>query len=95
VGHLHNNAMQIAAESGLFTAAAYLFLLGLFFARALTGLQREPPGERSALLAASFLAGVALSVAGLFEYNFGDKEVLMATLPLLALPFSRALCGDR
>jgi O-antigen ligase len=95
VGHLHNNAMQIAAESGLFAAAAYLFLLGLFFARVLAGLRRETSRERSTLMAASLLAGVALSVAGLFEYNFGDKEVLMATLPLLALPFSRAFSDDR
>ncbi len=39
--------------------------------------------------ASSFLSVTALSIAGLFEYNFGDKEVLMATLPLLALPFCR------
>jgi hypothetical protein len=43
------------------------------------------------IAAAAFLAVAAVSVAGLFEYNFGDKEVLMATLPLLALPFSRGM----
>jgi hypothetical protein len=50
------------------------------------------------IAAAAFLAVAAASVAGLFEYNFGDKEVLMATLPLLALPFSRAMsrgAGER
>ncbi|MDQ5871376.1 MAG: O-antigen ligase family protein [Acidobacteriota bacterium] len=46
-------------------------------------------GGQTLVAAASFLAITALSIAGLFEYNFGDKEVLMATLPLLALPFCR------
>jgi hypothetical protein len=46
------------------------------------------------IAAAAFLAVAAGSVAGLFEYNFGDKEVLMATLPLIALPFSRGMQRD-
>ncbi len=48
-----------------------------------------PAGGQILIAAAAFLAVTALSVAGLFEYNFGDTEVLMATLPLLALPFCR------
>jgi O-antigen ligase len=46
-------------------------------------------GDPTLAASAAFLAVTALSIAGLFEYNFGDKEVLMATLPLLALPFGR------
>ena len=30
----------------------------------------------------------ALFVAGLFEYNFGDVEVLMPTLVVASLPFA-------
>jgi O-antigen ligase len=48
-------------------------------------------GDQTLVAAAAFLAVVAASVAGLFEYNFGDKEVLMAILPLLALPFCRGM----
>jgi O-antigen ligase len=98
VPHLHDNLIQIAAASGLFAAAAYLALLVLFFLRVAALLRRNvdltPAGDqthRSLIAAAAFLAVVAASVAGLFEYNFGDKEVLMATLPLLALPFSRGM----
>lgn len=91
VPHLHDNVLQIAAASGVFAAGAYLALLALFFARAgrLLRVERDPGPGLSA--SAAFLAVAAVSVAGLFEYNFGDKEVLMATLPLLALPFSRAM----
>ena len=102
VPHLHDNVIQIAAASGLFAAAAYLALLALFFARVANLLHTRrganadltPAGDqtlRAVIAAAAFLAVAAGTVAGLFEYNFGDKEILMATLPLLALPFSRGM----
>ncbi|HEV8610443.1 MAG TPA: O-antigen ligase family protein [Thermoanaerobaculia bacterium] len=99
VPHLHDNVLQIAAASGVFAAGAYLALLALFFART-GGLLRGSDPRRgsdphSLIASAAFLAVVAASVAGLFEYNFGDKEVLMATLPLLALPFSPAMADSR
>jgi O-antigen ligase len=86
VPHLHNNVLQIAAASGVFAAATYLALLALFFLRTVRAIRAD---RKEVVAAASFLAVTALSIAGLFEYNFGDKEVLMATLPLLALPFCR------
>jgi O-antigen ligase len=91
VPHLHDNVLQIAAASGVFAAGAYLALLALFFARAGRLLRVERAPDRGLIAAAAFLGVAAVSVAGLFEYNFGDKEVLMATLPLLALPFCRGM----
>lgn len=97
VPHLHDNVLQIAAANGVFAAATYLAILVLFFARTGRLLRRAEPAtgsrRRSIVAAATFLAVGAVSAAGLFEYNFGDKEVLMATLLLLALPFSRAMTG--
>ncbi|HSS44523.1 MAG TPA: O-antigen ligase family protein [Thermoanaerobaculia bacterium] len=90
VPHLHNNTLQVAAQSGLFAAAAYLALMGLFFARTIHLLRREDRPDRAALLAGALLAGTALFVAGFFEYNWGDTEVEMATLLVLAVPFSRS-----
>lgn len=101
VPHLHNNVLQIGAASGVFAAATYLALLALFFVRTvrLLSVARRrrgnvgltPGGDQALVSTAAFLAVTAVSVAGLFEYNFGDKEVLMATLPLLALPFCRRI----
>ena len=94
VPHLHDNVIQIAAANGLFAAAAYLGIVGLFLARAIALVRRRDGPERASLWAGALLAGAAISVAGLFEYNFGDTEVEMATLIVLALPFSRAAgCG--
>lgn len=90
VPHLHNNVIQIAAANGLFAAAAYLVLIGFFLARTAALARRGDGPDRAALWCGALLAGAALTVAGLFEYNFGDTEVEMATLLVFAVPFSGA-----
>ncbi len=90
VPHLHDNVIQIAAANGLFAAAAYLVLVGFFLARAAALARRGDGPDRAALWAGALLAGAALTVAGFFEYNFGDTEVEMATLLVFAVPFSGA-----
>src|SRR5205814_8266271 len=92
---------QLASATRSFAAAASSGRLALSCARAGRLLRRNvdptPCGAQSLVAAAAFLGVAAVSVAGLFEYNFGDKEVLMATLLLLALPFSRGMTesGER
>ena len=93
VPHLHNNTLQIAAANGLFAAAAYLAMVGMFLARTIVLLRRERRPAWAALWAGALLAGAALTVAGLFEYNFGDTEVEMATLLVFGIPFSKAAQG--
>ncbi len=95
VPHLHDNVIQLAAANGLFAAAAYLAIVGLFLARAIALVRRGDDPERAALWTGALLAGAAITVAGLFEYNFGDTEVEMATLVILAVPFSRAASPGR
>jgi O-antigen ligase len=90
VPHLHNNLLQIAAANGIFAALAYLALMALFFVRTVRLLAREQRPLPAALLAGALMAGVALFVAGFFEYNWGDTEVEMATLLVMAVSFSEA-----
>jgi O-antigen ligase len=94
VPHLHNNTLQLAAQSGLPAAAAYVALVAVVLAAAIRKLRRETRPERAALLAGALLAVIALTIAGFFEYNFGDTEVEMATLLVMAMPFSTALVSD-
>ena len=88
-GHLHNSAVQIAAERGLPALFAWLWIWVVFFRegwRILTRAEREAPVRR-ALVCAS-LAGVGgFLVAGLFEHNFGDAEVATVVLALMAQPW--------
>jgi putative inorganic carbon (hco3(-)) transporter len=94
VPHLHNNVLQIAASSGLPAAAAYLALVGIFLFGTVSRMRRETDPARRALLAGALLAVAAITVAGLFEYNFGDTEVEMATLLVMAIPFAKAFPAD-
>ena len=85
--HLHNNFVQIAAEYGLITLAAWLWLIGkivMDLARLLT----EVRGEEKIFVQGALAVVASLLIAGLFEYNFGDSEVLMVFLILITLPFA-------
>jgi O-antigen ligase len=93
VPHLHNNVIQIAAAHGVFAAAAYVAIVAAFLVRAVRGLRAETEPLRAAVWAGALLAGTALTAFGLFEYNFGDTEVEIATLLVFALPFSAAARG--
>lgn len=92
LSHLHNNVVQIAAERGLAGLGWWLAIWGLFLWRGWQIYRRlKPPGSRigyAQALAAGSLACVAgFLVAGLFEYNFGDSEIITLLYFVMALPF--------
>jgi O-antigen ligase len=83
--HLHNVPLQIAAERGIPALLIWLwFVLTLlrdfFRARHAT---RVP-----SVVTAGLACTVAMLAAGMFEYNFGDSEVLMLFLVLVTLPYA-------
>jgi len=80
--HLHNNLLQIAAERGLPALALWLW----FIVALCRDLQKRfVPGSQRFLSAAALATVAALLTAGLFEYNFGDSEVLMLFLIIVTL----------
>jgi putative inorganic carbon (HCO3(-)) transporter len=79
--HLHNNAIQIWAERGILGLTAYLLFLALFIRECL--LARAGPARMWSDVGIAI--AVALTVAGLFEFNFGDTEVFYLTLNLFAM----------
>jgi hypothetical protein len=85
--HLHDNALQIAAERGLPCLAWWLWLVAAAMGDAWREARRGPYGTGWGAVAALALLA-ALMVAGLFEYNFGDSEILMFTLLVTALPYA-------
>jgi O-antigen ligase len=82
VPHLHNNFVQLWAERGVMAAAAYLLLFGMLALRCFRD-SRSPHG--SGLARAGLATTIALFVSGVFEFNFGDSEVLMTFLDVSAL----------
>ena len=82
--HAHNNFLQIAAEAGLFTLAAFalLFATGLRFG--LDGVHgRAPPAPTTA--AGAWGGIVGFLVGGLTQYTFGDGEVVLGMWCVLAV----------
>jgi O-antigen ligase len=85
-GHLHNNILQIAAERGLLCLAAFLWLIFAIYADLISMLKRAREETRwVALSALAALTGFV--VAGFFEYNFGDSEVLLLLLFVVSIPY--------
>ena len=82
--HLHNDPLQIAAERGLPALALWLWFI-VAVSRDVW-LRYSANGPERFLAAAGLATVVALLTAGLFEYNFGDSEVLMLFLIVVTLP---------
>lgn len=91
--HLHNNFIQIAAERGLPALFAWLGFIVWAFLSLFQLLKKKGPVLKP-LTVAALAALAALLTAGLFEYNFGDSEIIMLFLYILSLPFILARIRD-
>jgi O-antigen ligase len=91
VPHLHNNLLQIAAERGIPAAVVWLwFIAVIFFSTA--GMARASGIEPWLRITVTAACGsvAALFSAGMFEFNFGDTEVIILFLLIIAIPFGIA-----
>jgi putative inorganic carbon (HCO3(-)) transporter len=96
--HMHNNVLQIAAETGIPGLILWLwFMVRLAWdaARCFRHANARSPSagaeaNREALMAsAAALAGwIAIMIAGVAEYNFGDSEVLTLFLFVSCAPYA-------
>lgn len=90
--HLHSNVVQIAAERGILGLVAWCAMWIAFLVKAARIYIALPPGRADprALVAGSLAAVVGFLVAGLFEYSFGDSEVIGLVWVVAAFPFALA-----
>jgi O-antigen ligase len=95
--HMHNNFLQIAAERGIPGLLIWSWFMGSLGWGAWRGFRQAgglsaagESADNEALVTSTAALGAwaALLVAGLFEYNFGDSEVLTLFLFMSAAPFS-------
>jgi O-antigen ligase len=89
-GHLHSNPIHLAAERGLPALAAWIWIWLAFFCQGVKRLRLQLSKEgwtaRAEMGSAGMAAVAAFLTAGLFEYNFGDSEVVMMVYWLMAFP---------
>ncbi len=88
--HLHNTPLQIAVERGVVGLMLWFWIFIAFFVRVLAIWVRLPADavHDRALVAGCTAAIAAFVIAGLFEYNFGDTEVLLVAMSTMALPLA-------
>jgi len=94
-GHLHSVPIQIAASMGIAGLVAFALLYGSLFVAAARGVRPlvRRGGTDAALRAGATAALAGFLVAGLFEWNFGDEELLYPLFILVGLAWA-ARAGD-
>jgi O-antigen ligase len=84
-GHMHNIFLHVAVTLGAPGLAAFVWLLTAMFVIVGRNLRLDLPPPERALAAGSLGALAGFIVNGLFDWNFGDAEVLTLMLIIVGL----------
>ena len=89
-GHLHNIYLQYAAERGIPTMLTMLWMLILILYDCCRRAWRLPPGrtDQKFVLHGTAAVVIATMIAGCFEYNLGDSEVLTMFLVVVGCAYA-------
>jgi O-antigen ligase len=96
-GHFHNIFVQVAAARGILGLAAFVYLLWAMGAAILRGRRAAQSVSpfANALATGAFGAYLGFILSGLFEWNFGDSEVIMVVYFLVGLAIAITRCSER
>jgi O-antigen ligase len=97
-GHLHNNAIELAAEFGLVTLGAAILFVAIIVRDLARCLQRARTNDERLLCRAGLLALAGFLIVGLMDYTYGHSLGLIllsfATLSPLSTRVKRMItCG--
>ncbi|MCK4236158.1 MAG: O-antigen ligase family protein [Candidatus Krumholzibacteria bacterium] len=92
-GHMHNNFFHVAVTTGAIGLGAFCFLLFSFYRLMAGNLRLDLPPPEKAWVVGSIGALTGFIVNGLFEWNFGDAEVV--TLLYLIVGSNLAIAVNR
>jgi O-antigen ligase len=92
-GHFHNNFVQIAVMTGVIGLLAFVFWLVAAARQLLRGRRAARGGPDVGLAASALAVFAALLVSGLFDFTFGDAEVVYQSY--LAIGLACALLASQ
>jgi len=93
--HLHNNFIMILATTGIFGFIAWMGMFILIFIKQIRYFKEEEDLIRKMHLFGSILVMISFQISGIFEWSFGDHEVMTVFFFLIAVPFIiKALPAD-
>jgi len=89
-GHLHSVPVMVLATMGIVGLVAFVTLVAALLRCAADGLRPmlRPPSLEGGLRLGALAAMLAFLTAGLFEWNFGDEELLYALYVLAGLAWA-------
>ncbi len=85
--HLHSNIIMILATKGLLGFLIYISLFFTFFLIQIKYFKKIKKKEDKLLIFGCLLATISFHIAGIFEWNYGDWEVLTLLIFILTIPF--------
>jgi O-antigen ligase len=87
--HMHNNFLQIAAERGIPGLIIWMWFMFQLVWQGFRVFRSSGGAGSAAFIALAAIGGwFALLAAGMFEYNFGDSEVLTLFLFVMSAPYA-------
>ncbi|HMS33746.1 MAG TPA: O-antigen ligase family protein [Ignavibacteria bacterium] len=85
--HLHNNFIMILATTGIFGFLSFIAMFILIFIKQIIFYRDEKSGTDKMLILGSILVMISFQISGIFEWSFGDHEVMTVFFFLIAVPF--------
>jgi O-antigen ligase len=85
--HLHNNFIMILATTGIFGFLSFMIMFILIFLKQLKYFKQEIQPVNKMLIFGSILVMIAFQISGVFEWSFGDHEVMTVFFFLVSVPF--------
>lgn len=85
--HLHNNLLMILATTGIF---GFISFVGIFISILISQIKyyiKEKNVKIRMLLFGSILVFLSFQISGIFDWSFGDHEVMTVFFFLISVPF--------
>ena len=91
LGHIHNNLLQVAINTGLIGVVTWVSIWISYFVRVAKEYQMQANNKDRWVILGSVAGVLAFLTSGLFECNFYDSEVILLCYFIMALPW---VCGN-
>jgi O-antigen ligase len=85
--HLHNNFIMILATTGIFGFISFVGMFISIFIKQIKFYKEQMNEKNKMLLLGSILVMISFQISGIFEWSFGDHEVMTVFFFLISVPF--------
>lgn len=85
--HLHSNIFMVLVTTGIFGFLSFIGLFLTIFIKQIKYYKQVTNETDRALILGSILMFIAFNISGIFEWSFGDHEVITVFFFLVSVPF--------